>query len=60
MMVLTVFIFNVQCALQFIFLLYDFIGCYELVGVGGRVALQGIGVAFLCGMSPILLLSSIR
>ena len=46
-MVLTVFILNVQCALQFIFLPYDFMGAYELFGVSGRVALQGTGVAFL-------------
>jgi len=46
-MVLTVFILNVQCALQFIFLPYNFMWAYELDGVSGRVALQGIGVAFL-------------
>ena len=45
--VLTVFIINVQCALQFIFLPYDSMWAYELVGVSGRVALQGIGVTFL-------------
>jgi hypothetical protein len=47
LMVIIVFILNVQCALQFIFLPYNFMGAYELTGVSGRVALQGIGVAFL-------------
>ena len=42
-----VFILNVQCAVQFVFSPANFAGAYELSGVAGRAAVQGLGVAFL-------------
>ena len=42
-----VFLLNIQCALQFILTPHSFMGAYELSGTAGKVALQGIGVAFL-------------
>ena len=42
-----VFFLNVQCALQFIVAPQDYVFAYELSGVSGVVAVQGIGVAFL-------------
>ena len=43
---LVVFVINMQCALQFIFVPQGFAGAYELSGVPGIAAVQGIGVAF--------------
>lgn len=42
-----VFVVNVQCALGFALTPEAYMGAYELSGVPGRVATQGIGVAFL-------------
>ena len=42
-----VFIINVQCALQFVFTPDVYVGAYELEGIAGTIALQGIGIAFL-------------
>lgn len=42
-----VFVVNVQCALGFALTPEAYMGAYELGGVPGRVATQGIGVAFL-------------
>ncbi len=42
-----VFVVNVQCALGFALTPEAYMGAYELAGVPGRVAAQGIGVAFL-------------
>lgn len=42
-----VFIINLQCCFGFIVFPEQFIGAYELVGVPGIVALQGLAVAFL-------------
>lgn len=42
-----VFVVNVQCALGFVFAPEAYMGAYELAGVPGRVATQGIGIAFL-------------
>lgn len=42
-----VFVVNVQCALGFALTPEAYMGAYELTGVPGRVAAQGIGVAFL-------------
>lgn len=42
-----VFAANVQCALGFVLAPEAYAGAYELAGVPGRVATQGIGVAFL-------------
>ncbi len=42
-----VFVVNVQCALGFALMPEAYMGAYELAGVPGRVATQGIGVAFL-------------
>lgn len=42
-----VFVVNVQCALGFAFTPEAYMGTYELAGVPGRVAAQGIGIAFL-------------
>lgn len=42
-----VFVVNVQCALGFALTPEAYLGAYELAGVPGRVAAQGIGVAFL-------------
>lgn len=45
--VAAVFLINVQCALSFALQPASFAGAYELSGVSGNVAVQGIGVAFL-------------
>ncbi|WP_304427076.1 hypothetical protein [uncultured Adlercreutzia sp.] len=42
-----VFVVNVQCALGFALTPEAYMGAYELAGVPGRVATQGIGIAFL-------------
>lgn len=42
-----VFAVNVECALQFIINPETYTSAYQLEGVQGRVALQGLGVAFL-------------
>lgn len=42
-----VFVANVQCALGFVLAPEAYMGAYELSEVPGRVATQGIGVAFL-------------
>lgn len=42
-----VFVINVQCALQFIFIPDAYVGAYELEGIAGTIALQGMGIAFL-------------
>lgn len=42
-----VFVVNVQCALGFVLTPEAYMGAYELTGVSGRVAAQGIGIAFL-------------
>lgn len=42
-----VFIINVQCALQFVFTPDTYVGAYELEGISGIIALQGMGIAFL-------------
>ncbi|MBR2521779.1 MAG: hypothetical protein IKE61_01440 [Coriobacteriales bacterium] len=45
--VAVVFVINVWCALGFIIDPSGYMGAYELSGVSGKVAIQGIGVAFL-------------
>ena len=47
-----VFIVNVQCALSFVFEPSAFVGAYELSGVPGNVAIQGMGVVFLMWNVP--------
>lgn len=42
-----VFFLNIQCAISFLFWPECFVGAYELSGVAGMVAIQGIAVAFL-------------
>lgn len=42
-----VFVINVQCALSFIVWPEAYLSAYELQGVSGMAAVQGIGVAFL-------------
>lgn len=42
-----VFVINVQCALQFVFIPDAYVGAYELEGIAGIIALQGMGIAFL-------------
>ena len=42
-----VFLLNVQCALQFIFTPEGFAPSYELSGVPGIIATQGMGITFL-------------
>ena len=42
-----VFAVNVECALAFIISPEAYMGAYELSGVAGRAAVQGLGVAFL-------------
>ena len=42
-----VFAMNVQCAFSYIFMPESFVGGFQLSGVEGAVAVQGIGVAFL-------------
>lgn len=42
-----VFAMNVQCAMSFIMFPGDFASAYQLDGVEGNVAIQGIGIAFL-------------
>ena len=46
-LVLAVFCVNMYCIVHFIFLPERFISAYELTGVPGIAAIQGIGVAFL-------------
>ena len=46
-MVFTVFAINIRCVIAFIFFAENYIRAYELTGVPGMVAIQGIGVAFL-------------
>jgi len=47
LLVLAVFAVNMYCIIHFIFFPDNFLSAYELSGVPGRAALQGIGVAFL-------------
>lgn len=49
-----VFAINVHCALSFIAAPESFAASYELAGVPGYVAIQGIGVAFLMWNVPYL------
>ena len=42
-----VFIINVQCALSFVIWPASYAAAYELEGVAGNAAVQGIGIAFL-------------
>ncbi|MEG0374781.1 MAG: hypothetical protein RR672_04035 [Raoultibacter sp.] len=42
-----VFIVNVQCAIQFVIWPDAFVSSYELSGIPGSIAIQGLGVAFL-------------
>lgn len=42
-----VFLLNIQCAIQFIVTPDLYLTAYELHGQAGKVALQGLGVAFL-------------
>lgn len=52
-----VFVVNVQCALGFALTPEAYMGAYELAGVPGRVATQGIGIAFLmwnCTYPPVI------
>lgn len=42
-----VFAVNIQCAFSYIFMPEAFVGGFQLSGVEGMVAVQGIGVAFL-------------
>lgn len=42
-----VFLLNIQCAIQFIVTPELYLTAYELYGQTGKVALQGLGVAFL-------------
>ena len=45
--VLLVFAINVQCALSFLIFPDHFLGAYELNGVSGKIAIQGLAIAFL-------------
>lgn len=45
--VLAVFAINVHCALSFLLFPEQYVGAYELSGIPGRVAVQGLAVAFL-------------
>lgn len=47
LLVALVFVINVSCALFFVFDPASYAPAYELAGVSGQVAVQGIGVAFL-------------
>lgn len=52
-----VFVVNVQCALGFALTPEAYMGAYELAGVPGRVATQGIGITFLmwnCTYPPVI------
>lgn len=44
---IAVFLINIQCALQFIVMPGIYAPAYELDGIPGNAAIQGIGVAFL-------------
>ena len=50
----TVLFFKVQCALQFIFWPGAFVSGFELSGVAGLAALQGMGILFLMWNVPYL------
>jgi hypothetical protein len=47
MAVAAVFLINVHCAVSFVLFPEQFTAAYELSGLAGRVAVQGLGVAFL-------------
>jgi len=47
LLVFAVFAVNMYCIISFIFFPENFVSAYELSGVPGIAALQGIGVAFL-------------
>ncbi len=47
MAVLLVFAVNLSCIISFLFFPERYIGAYELDGVPGTVALQGLAIAFL-------------
>ena len=57
-----VFIINVQCALQFVFIPDAYVGAYELEGISGIIALQGMGIAFLMWNAtyPLYLINPIK
>lgn len=42
-----VFLVNVSCAILFIFQPSTYLSAYELQGIGGLAAIQGIGITFL-------------
>ena len=42
-----VFVVNVHCALSYVLFPRDFMGGFQLSGIEGVVAIQGIGIAFL-------------
>lgn len=42
-----VFLVNIHCALSYVFMPESFAGGFQLSGVPGMVAVQGIGIAFL-------------
>ena len=44
---LAVFLINVQCAIFLFFFPEQYTGAYELGGIPGKAAVQGLGVAFL-------------
>ncbi len=60
--VFIVFVVNVQCAVQFIIWPDAFAPAYELSGVAGSVAVQGLGVAFLMWNAtyPLVIVDPVR
>ena len=57
-----VFFLNIQCAFQFIVSPEHYLAAYELEGVSGSIALQGLGIAFLMWNAtyPLYLINPIK
>lgn len=57
-----VFIVNIQCALSYVVMPESFTGGFQLSGIPGVVAVQGIGVAFLTWNAtyPVFIVSPLR
>ncbi len=47
LLVLVVFVVNVQCALQFVLWPWDYVGAYQLEGASAEAVVRSIGICFL-------------
>lgn len=57
-----VFLINIGCALGFILFPENYLGSYELSGVAGTAALQGLGIAFIMWNAtyPVVIYNPVR